>query len=179
MDGFVVLGQRILLSLSVLVVGAGGIGTTLVLFLAASGVGRITVMDHNDVKLSNLHSQVIHTEGRRGTSKARSARDDMRALNPTVSVTAVIEPLNWDKDMELLRGNDCVVDTSDNPRKMYLINNICVLAEKEPKTAAMTNGSGGVPTPMVNNSAIGTEGQLTVYNHWGGEGVLTLHIPQA
>ena len=72
-----------------------------------------------------------------------------------------------------------MLDTRNNPHKMYPTNNACVLAEKEPKTAAMTNGSGGVPTPMVNNSAIGTEGQLTVYNHWGGGGVLTMPIPQA
>ena len=63
------MGQRKLLSSSVLVVGAGGIGSTLLLFLAASGVGRIAVVDHDDVEVSNLHWQVIHTEGRRGTSK--------------------------------------------------------------------------------------------------------------
>ena len=63
------MGQRKLLPSSVLVVGAGGIGSTLLLFLAASGVGRITVVEHNGVEVSNLHWQVIYTEGRRGTSK--------------------------------------------------------------------------------------------------------------
>ena len=67
LDGFGVLGQRKLLSSSVLVVGAGGIGSTLLLFLAACGVGRITVVDHNDVEVSNLRLQVTHTEGRRET----------------------------------------------------------------------------------------------------------------
>ena len=66
-DGFGVLGQRKFVSTSVLVVGEGGIGSTLLLFLAASGVGRITVVDHDDVEVSNLHWQVIHTKGRRGT----------------------------------------------------------------------------------------------------------------
>ena len=75
------------------------IRTTLLLFLAASGVGCITVVDYDNVKVSNLHWQVIHTEERRGTSKARSIRNTMRALNPTVLVTAVAEPLTWDNSM--------------------------------------------------------------------------------
>ena len=70
---------------------------------------------------------VIHTEGRRETSKARSARDAMRALNPTVSVTALTESLTCNNAMELVRGNGCVVDDSDNPRTRYLINDACVL----------------------------------------------------
>ena len=69
MDGFGVLGQHKLLSSLVLVVGAGGIVSNLLLFLAASGMGRITVGAHNNVEVFNLHWQVIHTEGRRGTSK--------------------------------------------------------------------------------------------------------------
>ena len=99
MDGFDVLCQSILLSYLVLVVRAFGIGPTLILLLAASGLVIITVVDHDNVKASNLHWQVIHTEGRRGTSKSRSARDAMRALNPTVSVTAVMDLLTWDKYM--------------------------------------------------------------------------------
>ena len=96
--------------LSVLTVGAGGKGFTLLLLLASSDAVHITVVDHNNVEVSNLHRKVIHTEGRRGTSKDRSARDFMRDLNPTVSVTAVTEPLTWDNTMELVKGNDCVVD---------------------------------------------------------------------
>ena len=122
LDGFGLFGQRKLLSLSVLVVGSGGIGSTLLLFLAASNVGRITVVNHNDVEVYNLRRQVIHTEGRRGMSKARSACNAMRALNPIASVTAVTEPLTSDNAMKLLRGNNCVVNTSDNPCTWYLIN---------------------------------------------------------
>ena len=91
--------------------------------------------------MSNPHWQVIHTEGRRGTSKARSARDAMRPLNPTVLVTAVTEPLTWDNAMELVRGTDCAVDTSDNPRTRYLMNDACVLVERELKTVS-TAGEG-------------------------------------
>ena len=174
------MGQRKLLSSSVLVVGAGGIGPTLLLLLVASGVGRITVVDHYDVEVSNLHRQAIHTERRRGTSEARSACDAMRSLNPSVSVTAVTEPLTWDNAMELLRGNDCVVDASDNPRMRYLINDACVLAGRELKMAAITNGvsgRGGDPIPLVSGSAMGTDRQLKVYNHWGGECATDAYTP--
>ena len=116
------MGQRKLQSLSVLVVGAGGIGPTLLLFLSASGVGRITLVDHDNVEVSNLHWQVIHTDGRRGTSKARSALDAIRDLKSTLSMTAVTDTLTWDNTTELVRGNDCVVDTRENPCTRYLIN---------------------------------------------------------
>ena len=109
------MGQRKLLSLSVLVVRAGSIGPNLLLFLDASGVGRITVAEHYDVDVSNLHWEAIYTEGRRVMSNARSASNAMRSLNPTVLVTSVTYPLTWDTTMELLRGNKCVVDTIDNP----------------------------------------------------------------
>ena len=73
--------------------------------------------------------------------------------------------------MELVRGNDCVVDTSDNTRMWYLINGACVLEGREPKKASITNGvsdRGGGPIPLARVSAMGTEGKLTVYNHQGG-----------
>ena len=140
------------------------------------------MVQHNDTEVYNLHLQVIHTEGRRGTSKARSARHGMRALNTTALVTAVTDPLTWDNTMELVRGNNCVVDTRDNTCTWYLINDACVLAGNELKTAAMTNGvsgRGGGPILLVRGNAMGTEGQLTVYNHQGGGGeVLTMPIPQ-
>ena len=104
LDGFGLFGQRKLLSLSVLVVGSGVIGSTLLLLLAASNVGRITVVNHNNKEVYNLLRKIIHTEGRRGMSKSRSARDAMRALNPTALVTAVTEPFTWDNAMELVRG---------------------------------------------------------------------------
>ena len=92
----------------------------------------------------------------------------MRDLIPTVSVTAVTDPLTWDNAMKIVRGNDCVVDAINNPRTWNLINYACVMAGREPKTLAMTNsvsGRGGGPILLVSGSAMGTEGQLTVYNH--------------
>ena len=92
-DGFGVLGQRKLLLLLVLAIGEGGIGPTLLLLLAASEVGRITVVEHDDMEVSNLHWQVIHTKWRRVKIKARYVRNAMRTLNPTVLVTATTETL--------------------------------------------------------------------------------------
>ena len=100
----------------------------------------------------------------------------MRALNPTVSMTAVTETLTWDNAMELVRGNNRVLDTSDNPRTRYLINSACVLAEMDPKTASTTKGiigRGVGPILLVSVSAMGTKGKLTVYNHWGRRGGAT------
>ena len=83
----------------VLAIRAGGIGPTLILSLATIGMGNITMVDHDYVEVSNLHWQVIHIEGRREKIKSRSVRDAMRTLNPTVSVTAVMDLLTWDKYM--------------------------------------------------------------------------------
>ena len=117
------MGHHKILSFLVLVVGEGGIGPTLLLFLAAIIMGRITVLDHNDVEVSNLHWEVIHTKGRRQAIKSRSVRNAMRALKPTVSVTAMTETLTWYNSMKLVRSNNCVVDTSDDTCTQYLINN--------------------------------------------------------
>ena len=80
-------------------------------------------------------------------------------------MTAVTDPLTWDNDMELVRSNNCVVETINNPRMRYLINYACVLEEREPKTVAMTNGvsdRGGGLIPLVSGNRMGTEGQLSV-----------------
>ena len=85
-------------------------------------------------------------------SKARSARDAMRSLNRTASVTAVMDPLTWDNDMELGRDNNCVVETRYNPYMWYLINDTCVMAGRDLETATMTNGvssRGGGQIPML------------------------------
>ena len=85
----------------------------------------------------------------------------MSSLNPTVFVTAVMEPLTWYSTMEVVSGNNYVVDASDDPRMRYLVNNTCVRVGRELKTAATTNsfiGRGGVPIPLVISSVMGTKG---------------------
>lgn len=151
-EGFGVEGQRALLSSSVLVVGAGGIGSTVLLYLASSGVGKITIVDFDGVETSNLQRQVIHNACNVGVNKAISARRALLDLNPSIQVDALPVTLSHDNALELVGQHDCVVDASDNPRTRYLINDACVLSRK----------------PLVSGSAVGTEGQLTVYNWKGG-----------
>jgi adenylyltransferase/sulfurtransferase len=151
-DGFGVEGQLKLLSSSVLIVGAGGIGSTVILYLAACGVGRMTVVDFDEVDVSNLHRQVIHKSPDVGMNKAVSACRAVKDLNPTIECIPVRTPLTYDNALQLVSKHDCVVDASDNPQTRYLINDACVLAGK----------------PLVSGSAIGTEGQLTVYNYKSG-----------
>ena len=116
------MGQSKLLSFLVVYIGEEVISTTLLLFLVTSGMGRITVVDHDNLEVSNLYWQVIYTKGRRGTVKDTSIRNAMRFLNPTVLVTAVTEPLTWENAMYIGRGNYCAVDIRDNPPKHYLVN---------------------------------------------------------
>jgi adenylyltransferase/sulfurtransferase len=151
-DGFGVQGQCRLLSSSVLVVGAGGIGSTVLLYLAATGIGRISVVDFDGIDKSNLHRQVIHKERDVGLNKAISACRSMKELNPSIQCVPILETLTHENALDLVSYHDVIVDASDNPRTRYLINDACVLANK----------------PLVSGSAIGTEGQLTVYNHLDG-----------
>ena len=132
-----------------LVIGAGGIGSTLLLYLASSGVGNITVVDFDNVEMSNLHRQVIHTNAGVGMNKAVSACQAMKKLNPTINCTAIKEMLTFENAMDLVARHDCVVDACDNPQTRYLVNDACIL-----------NGK-----PLVSGSAMGTEGQLTVYGY--------------
>jgi len=155
-DGFGVNGQQTLLSSSILVIGAGGIGSTVLLYLASSGVGHVTIVDYDTVEMSNLHRQIIHRDEDAskdwkdvGMNKAQSAKRAMLKLNPTISVTALEIMIDASNAMELVSKHDVVVDACDNPRTRYLLNDACVLAGKT----------------LVSGSAMGTEGQLTVYNY--------------
>jgi adenylyltransferase and sulfurtransferase len=147
-EGFGVKGQGKMLSSSVLVVGAGGIGSTVLLYLAACGIGRISVLDFDVVETSNLHRQIIHKQKNVGLNKAVSACQTLLDLNPSIQCRPLQTILNHLNAMEIIQDHDCIVDASDNPRTRYLINDACVLAGK----------------PLISGSAIGTEGQLSVFN---------------
>jgi adenylyltransferase/sulfurtransferase len=101
-EGWGVQGQKKLQSSSVLVVGAGGIGSTVLLYLASSGVGKITVVDFDNVEISNLHRQVIHSNNKVGMNKAISACDAMKMLNPTIEVTAISDVLTFENALQLV-----------------------------------------------------------------------------
>ncbi|KAJ1963081.1 hypothetical protein H4R35_007286, partial [Dimargaris xerosporica] len=144
-------GQLKLRNAAVLVVGAGGLGSPCILYLAAMGVGKLGVVDHDVVEISNLQRQIIHTEagGRRQITKAESARQTAAALNSQCALQAYTCLLDSDNALDILADYDVVVDATDNVPTRYLINDACVLLNK----------------PLVSASAIRLEGQLTVYHY--------------
>lgn len=119
------LGQRRLRNARVAVIGAGGLGAPVLLYLAAAGVGRLGVVDDDDVDLSNLQRQVIHTVGDLGRPKVASAGDAVRAVNPGVEVVEHRMRLAPDT-LDVLDGYDLVVDGTDNFATRYVVNDACV-----------------------------------------------------
>lgn len=140
-------GQRKLLSCSVCIVGCGGLGSSAALYLAAAGFGRIGVVDFDEVELSNLQRQVIHSEKRVGHSKAHSAAASIAELNSAVKVDVHHTLLSSLNVSDVLKPYDIVLDCTDNVSTRYLLNDACVLLSK----------------PLVSGSALLLHGQLSVY----------------
>ncbi|SEO91961.1 Molybdopterin or thiamine biosynthesis adenylyltransferase [Luteibacter sp. UNC138MFCol5.1] len=114
-------GQAKLAAARIVVIGAGGLGAPALLYLAAAGVGHITVVDDDRVERSNLHRQVIHADPRVGMGKAESARLTLSALNPRVKVTTIVDRLRAENVEELIRDHDVVIDGADNFATRYLL----------------------------------------------------------
>ncbi|KAM8916875.1 adenylyltransferase and sulfurtransferase MOCS3 [Spinachia spinachia] len=145
-------GQLNLCKTSVLVVGCGGLGCPLAQYLAAAGIGRLGLLDYDEVELSNLHRQVLHGEENQDQAKALSAANAVKRLNSTVECIPYHLQLSSENALQLIRQYDIVADCSDNVPTRYLVNDACVLGGK----------------PLVSASALRMEGQLTVYNYRGG-----------
>jgi adenylyltransferase/sulfurtransferase len=137
---------------SVLVIGAGGLGCPALLYLAAAGVGRITVVDPDRVEISNLQRQVLYTDADAGELKAPSAARRLRALNPWIVVETRAERFSRENALKLLACCDVAIDGTDNFATRYLVNDACVLAGK----------------PFVYGAVQGFEGQVSVFNWRGG-----------
>jgi adenylyltransferase/sulfurtransferase len=123
-------GQEKLLESAVLLIGAGGLGSPLALYLAAAGVGRIGIMDFDAVDVSNLQRQVIHRTQDVGTSKAKSAKRGINDLNPDVVVDVYEEGINSGNALEIIAKYDIVIDGTDNFPTRYLVNDACVFLDK-------------------------------------------------
>ena len=123
-------GQHKLKAAKVLLVGAGGLGSPNALYLAASGVGTIGIVDFDSVDLTNLHRQVIHGTPDVGRSKLDSASDSIRAINPNVRVVKHPEMLRSENALDIVKDYDLVVDGTDNFPTRYLVNDACVLLGK-------------------------------------------------
>ena len=140
--------QERLLASHALVIGAGGLGSSALLYLASSGFGRITVCDGDRVDLTNLQRQVIHRLDSVGMPKAASAARAMVALNPDVRVEPLEERAGAERIAELVRGADVVLDCSDNFATRHAINRACVASR----------------TPLVSGAAIRFDGQVAVFD---------------
>ncbi len=141
-------GQEKLLNSHALIVGAGGLGSPAALYLAASGVGTLSICDFDAVDLSNLQRQIIHTGARIGMNKAQSAKQAIAEINPDISVHALEQRADEQTLAELITQADVVLDCSDNFATRYSLNRLCVDLKK----------------PLVSGAAIGFEGQITVYD---------------
>jgi adenylyltransferase/sulfurtransferase len=116
--------QKKLLKSKVLVVGAGGLGSPVIMYLAAAGVGKLSILDFDTVEKSNLQRQVIHS-GKIGWNKANSAKEFVEELNPDVEVEALEERIEPENVVELIRGHDVVVSCPDNFRTRFILNDAC------------------------------------------------------
>ncbi len=130
-------GQARLLQSKVLVIGAGGLGSPLLMYLAAAGVGTLGVVDDDTVSLSNLQRQIAHTTDRVGAPKTESARRTVAALNPEVRIEAHQERLHAGNAHRLIAPYDLVADGSDNFATRFLVNDACYLARKTLVSAAV------------------------------------------
>jgi len=130
-------GQEKLLASSVLVLGAGGLGSPMLLYLAAAGVGRIGIVDDDAVELSNLQRQIIHGTASLGRSKVASAKETIAAINPEITVEAHAQRLTAANAAALVSGYDLIADGSDNFATRYLLTDACYLARKPLVSAAL------------------------------------------
>ncbi|MFQ5871942.1 MAG: ubiquitin-like small modifier protein 1 [Candidatus Geothermarchaeales archaeon] len=141
-------GQKKLKASSVLVIGAGGLGSPVTIYLAAAGVGRIGIVDHDEVDHSNLQRQILYSSTDVGRPKTEAARERLRALNPEVDVQVHEESLTSENALDIIREYDVVVDGTDNYPTRYLVNDACVLLKK----------------PNVYGSIFRFEGQTSVFD---------------
>jgi molybdopterin/thiamine biosynthesis adenylyltransferase len=140
--------QERLLASHVLVIGAGGLGSAALLYLAASGIGRITVCDGDKVDLTNLQRQVVHRDDSVGKPKASSAAATLAALNPDIRVEPLEERAGPERLMALVRAADVVLDCSDNFATRHALNRACVVSRK----------------PLVSGAGIRFDGQIAVFD---------------
>jgi molybdopterin/thiamine biosynthesis adenylyltransferase len=148
------IGQAKLLNARVLIVGAGGLGSPLLMYLAAAGVGTIGIVDDDTVSLSNLQRQIAHSTSRIGISKTASAQETIAALNPDINVEPYEMRLTVDNALNLIADYDVIADGSDNFNTRFLINDACMFAR----------------TTLVSASLLRFDGQLSTFKAYLGDG---------
>ena len=141
-------GQQALLDSHVLIIGAGGLGSPASMYLAAAGVGKLTLVDNDTVELSNLQRQLAHAESDLGANKVDSAAATLRAINSDVEVVALNRRVGAAELCELVSSADVVLDATDNVETRFAINRACLAAK----------------VPLVSGAAIRLEGQIAVFD---------------
>ena len=139
-------GQAKLMAARVLVVGAGGLGSPVLLYLAAAGIGTLGIVDDDIVDLSNLQRQIVHPTARIGAAKVESARATLAAINPEVRVEAYAQRLDASNAAALVRRYDIVADGSDNFATRYLLNDVCYAERRTLVGAALSPFEGQLST---------------------------------
>ena len=142
------IGQLKLKNSSVICIGAGGLGSSALIYLAAAGIGTIGIVDNDSVERSNLQRQIIHDTNSIGKLKINSAQERIKKLNPNIKVLTFYERIKSDNILETIREFDIICDCSDNFGTRYLINDACLILNK----------------PLVFGSVQGFEGQISVFN---------------
>ncbi|MCQ9634620.1 HesA/MoeB/ThiF family protein [Chryseobacterium sp. WG23] len=151
-------GQKKIMASKVLVIGAGGLGSPVIQYLAAAGVGTLAVMDFDHLELHNLNRQVIHNENNIGMPKVKSAEIYVKNINYQVAFMGLNEKINASNAEHVLSQYDVVVDGSDNFSTRYLVNDTCAKLGKT----------------LVYGSILGFSGQLAVFNHKGSKNLRDL-----
>jgi molybdopterin/thiamine biosynthesis adenylyltransferase len=141
-------GQQRLLDAKVLLIGAGGLGSPAALYLASAGVGRITLVDDDDVDLTNLQRQIMHSTARVGQPKAQSGREALLQINPTIEVIALRERADDARLAVLVADASVVLDCSDNFKTRHAVNRACVAQS----------------VPLVSGAVIRFDGQISVFD---------------
>ncbi len=142
-------GQQKLLQSKVLIIGLGGLGSPVAMYLASAGVGHLTLCDHDKVEISNLQRQIVHSTADLGKSKVQSAAETLLALNPEVQLNLADHQLHNAELRQHISNVDVVVDASDNFRTRFQLNDVCVKMNK----------------PLVSGAAIRMEGQVSVFHN--------------
>ncbi|ORU90472.1 MAG: molybdopterin-synthase adenylyltransferase MoeB [Cycloclasticus sp. symbiont of Poecilosclerida sp. M] len=141
-------GQQALLDSRALIIGMGGLGSPVGLYLAAAGVGHLVISDFDEVDLSNLQRQIAHSTDSIGMPKVESAKQTFAGINPLIEITAINEKLEGEALLEQVHEADVVVDCCDNFDTRFAVNDACVAAK----------------TPLVSGAAIRFEGQVSVFD---------------
>ncbi|MGF1725011.1 molybdopterin-synthase adenylyltransferase MoeB [Photobacterium nomapromontoriensis] len=146
-------GQETLKASSMLILGAGGLGCASSQYLAAAGVGKLTLIDDDKVEVSNLQRQVLHNDNTVGMLKVDSARQALLTVNPNTAIDTIAKRLNDEALLDLIEQHDLVLDCSDNVDTRNQLNRLCFKTK----------------TPLVSGAAIRMEGQISVYTYQDGE----------